>query len=161
MYEVGKMQVDKDKIAQLFEYWCKKLRISPYWDIRLEFVDDLNWGKTGDFKVDCDDRKAILLLNVINPKHENLEEVIIHELFHLKMYPLDQVTESLIIANFQEGTPAYDFAYRQFFISLEQTVAELTKCFLLEFGENKELSYGRCKKQKSYNELFEGLNKLE
>ena len=77
------------------------------------------------------------------------------------MYPLDQVTESLITANFEEGTPAYDFSYSQFFISLEQTVEELTKCFLLEFGDNKELSYGRCKNQKSYNELFEGLKKLE
>lgn len=77
------------------------------------------------------------------------------------MYPLDQVTESLITANFEEGTPSYDFAYSQFFISLEQTVEELAKCFLLEFGDNKELSYGRCKNQRSYNELFEGLKKLE
>ena len=76
------------------------------------------------------------------------------------MYPLDQVTESLITANFKEGTPAYDFAYSQFFTSLEQTVEELTKCFLLEFGDNKKLSYGRCKSQKSYNELFEGLKNI-
>ncbi|ABX43495.1 hypothetical protein [Lachnoclostridium phytofermentans] len=155
------MKVDENKIIQSFEKWCKKLRIIPDWDIKLEFVDDINWRKTGDFKVDCDDRKALLLLNRANPKQENLEEVIVHELFHLKMYPLDQVTESLITANFQEGTPAYDFAYSQFFISLEQTVEELTKCFLLEYGDNKELSYGRCKNQKSYNELFEGLKKIE
>ncbi len=155
------MQVDENKIIQSFEKWCKKLRVSPYWDIRIEFVDDIKWRKTGDLKVDCDDRKAVLLLNIVNPKQENLEEVIVHELFHLKMYPLDQVTESLITANFKEGTPSYDFAYNQFFISLEQTVEELTKCFLLEYGDNKELSYGRCKNQKSYNELFEGLKKIE
>ena len=47
------------------------------------------------------------------------------------------------------------------FFSLEQTVAKLTRFFLLEFGENKELSYGRCKKQKSYNELFDNLKNLE
>jgi hypothetical protein len=155
------MEINKDKIFQSFEFWCKKLRVSPYWDIRLEFVDDISWRKTGDIKIDCDDRKAILLLNIANPKQENLEEVIVHELFHLKMYPLDQVTESLISANFKEGTPGYDFAYNQFFTSLEQTVEELAKCFLFEFGDNKELSYGRCKNQKSYNELFEGLKKLE
>ncbi|MDF2885025.1 MAG: hypothetical protein K0R54_5596 [Clostridiaceae bacterium] len=155
------MKVDEDKIFQLFEFWCKKLRVYPYWDARLEFVDDINWRKTGDLKIDCDDRKAIILINRVNPKQENLEEVIVHELFHLKMYPLDQVTESLITSNFKEGTAAYDFAYNQFFISLEQTVEELAKCFLLEFGDNKELSYGRCKKQKSYNELFQGLKKLE
>jgi len=82
-------------------------------------------------------------------------------LFHLKLYPLDQVTESLITANYEEGTPAYEFAYTQFFVSLEQTVEELAKCFLLEFGENKELSFGRCRNQKSYNELFDNLKNLE
>ncbi len=121
------MKIDRDKTFQLFEFWCKKLRISPYWDVKLEWVDDFSWTKTGDFKIDCDDKKAVLLLNIANPKNENLEEVIVHELFHLKLYPLDQVTESLITANFDEGTPTYDFAYTQFFTALEQTVEELTR----------------------------------
>lgn len=155
------MMIDENRVFQSFDFWCKKLRIVPAWDIRLEFVDDQSWRKTGDIKIDCDDRKAVLLLNRVNPKQENLEEVIVHELFHLKLYPLDQVTETLITSNFKEGTTAYDFAYSQFFISLEQTVEELTKCFLLEYGDNKQLSYGRCKHQKSFNELFEGLKKLE
>ena len=116
---------------------------------------------TGDFKIDCTDRKAVLLLNAANPRQENLEEDIVHELMHLKLYPLDQVTESLIVSQFEEGTPARSFAYRQFFESLEVTVEELTKCFLLEFGEDKELSFGRCAGMKSFNELFEGLNNLE
>lgn len=80
---------------------------------------------------------------------------------HLKMYPLDQVTESLIISNFEEGTPAYEFAYTQFFTTLEQTVQELAKCFLLEFGEDKDISFGRCSGQKSFNELFDGLKDLK
>ena len=84
------------------------------------------------------------MLNAANPEQENLEEVIVHELIHLKMYPLDQVTESLITSHFEEGTPAWDFAYSQSFTALEITVEELAKCFLLEFGENRELSYGRC-----------------
>lgn len=150
----------KEELQRLFDIWCKKLRVVPNWDVKLEFIEDLNWRKTGDLKIDCDDRKAIIMLNVVNPKQENLEEVLVHELFHLKLYPLDQVTESLIISNFKEGTPEYEFAYTQFFTSLEQTVEEMTKCFLFEFGENKELSYGRCKKQKSYNELFDGLKNL-
>ncbi|MDF2540450.1 MAG: hypothetical protein K0S47_168 [Herbinix sp.] len=151
---------DTNLLFDRFEFWCKKLRVSPYWDIKLEYVEDLDWRKTGDIKIDCDDRKAILFLNTLNPKQENLEEVIVHELFHLKMYPLDQVTESLITANFKEGTPAYEFAYGQFFSTLEQTVEELTKCYLHEFGENKNLSFGRCKNQKSYNELFDGLKNI-
>ena len=153
--------IDSKKSQQLFERYCEKLRITPNWDVQLRFVEDLEWRKTGDLKIDCTDRKAILLLNAFNPKQENLEEVIVHELMHLKMYPLDQVTESLITSHFEEGTPAWDFAYTQFFTALEMTVEELTKCFLLEFGENRTLSYGRCDREKSFNELYEGLNSLD
>ena len=120
-----------------------------------------SWSKTGDFRIDCDDRKAVLQLNAANPKQENLEEVILHELMHIKMYPLDQVTESLIVNAFKEGTPAQDFAYQQFFTALEQTVEELAKCFLLEFGEEREFSYGRCSGMKSFNDLYDGLKSIE
>ena len=153
--------MDRETLTALFDKYVKKLRISPAWDVKLELVEDPGWPKTGDFKIDCDDRKAILLLNVVNPKQENLEEVIVHELMHIKLYPLDQVTESLIVTGFEEGTKAYDFAYRQFFTALEQTVEELAKCFLLEFGENRELSYGRCARGRSFNELYEGLKPIE
>ena len=153
--------MERAEITALFEKYIKKLRITPAWDVRLELVEDPTWQKTGDFKIDCDDRKAILMLNFVNPKQENIEEVIIHELMHIKMYPLDQVTESLITSCFEEGTVASNFAYQQFFNALEQTVEELAKCFLYEFGENKEFSYGRCRKGKSFNELYEGLNNID
>lgn len=153
--------MDKEKLTALFEKYIQKLRITPAWDIKLEFVEDPTWPKTGDFKIDCDDRKAILLLNTGNPTQENLEEVIIHELMHIKMYPLDQVTESLITNCFEAGSAASNFAYQQFFTTLEQTVEELAKCFLLEFGENKEFSYGRCSKTKSFNSLYENLRNIE
>ena len=83
--------------------YSAKLRITPIWDVKLELVADPAWRKTGDIKIDCDDRKAILMLNALNPKQENLEEVIVHELMHLKMYPLDQVTESLITVEVGEA----------------------------------------------------------
>ena len=153
--------MDREKCRELFEKYCRKLRITPGWDVQLRFVEDPEWRKTGDFKIDCTDRKAILLLNAANPKQENLEEVIVHELMHLKMYPLDQVTESLITSHFEEGTPAWDFAYTQFFTALEVTVEELAKCFLLEFGEDRAFSYGRCDREKSFNELYEGLKNLD
>ena len=151
----------REELTQIFGKWCKKLRLTPGWDLSLQFVEDPGWRKTGDFKIDCTDRKAILLLNSANPKQENLEEVIVHELMHIKMYPLDQVTESLITSHFEEGTPARRFAYTQFFTALEQTVEELSKCFLLECGENRELSFGRCAREKSFNDLFEGLQNIE
>lgn len=153
--------MDRTEATALFEKYVKKLRITPAWDVKLEFVEDPSWRKTGDFKIDCDDRKAMLLLNAVNPKQENLEEVIVHELMHIKMYPLDQVTESLITNCFDEGSAARNFAYQQFFTALEQTVEELTKCFLLEFGDNKSLSFGRCSRGKSFNDLYDGLANIE
>ena len=152
--------MNKEALSALFEKYVRKLRITPAWDVKLEFVEDPAWRKSGDFKIDCDDRKAILLLNTANPKQENPEEVIVHELMHIKLYPLDQVTESLIASSFEKGSAASDFAYRQFFVALEQTVEELTKCFLLEFGENRELSYGRCESASSFNDLFDGLKRI-
>jgi hypothetical protein len=74
------------------------------------------------------------------------------------LYPLDQLCESLITSNFEENSNAWKFAYAQFFEKLEMTVEELTKCFLLEFGDNKNLSFGRCKTMKSFNELYDGLH---
>lgn len=152
--------MDKEQLEKVFNYWCKKLRVVPQWSVKLSFMDSDDFKKTGDIQIDCDDKKAMLLLNARNPKNLNLEEVIVHELFHLKLYPLDQVTESLITSSFEKDTIGYNFAYREFFQSLEQTVAELTKCFLLEFGDAKELSYGRCQAEKSFNALFDELNNL-
>ena len=153
--------IDRNEVQRLFEKWIRKLRLVPDWDIILEWVEDPAWRKTGDFKVDCSDKKAIILLNGVNPKQENLEEVLVHELLHLKMYPLDQVTESLIQTSFEEGSNGYNLAYCGFFETLEQTVEELTKCYLLEFGENRELSFGRCRMQKSFSELYDGLKNIE
>ena len=153
--------MQKNEIQHLVDKYSAKLRITPIWDVKLELVEDPTWRKTGDIKIDCDDRKAILMLNALNPKQENLEEVIVHELMHLKMYPLDQITESLITSTFEEGTAAQNFAYQQFFAALEQTVEELTKCFLLEIGENRDLSFGRCAKKKSFDELYNGLKELK
>ena len=153
--------MEREAICALFDKYVKKLRITPAWDVKLQLVEDPEWRKTGDFKIDCDDRKAILMLNIASPKQENLEEVIVHELMHIKLYPLDQVTESLIATGFAEGSRESGFAYRQFFTALEQTVEELTKCFLLEFGENRELSFGRCRGGKSFDELYDGLKNIE
>ncbi len=150
----------EQEINVLFAKWIEILRLKNSWDIRLELIDDPLFQKTGDFKVDCDDRKAILMINCLNPKQENLEEVIVHELMHLKLYPLDQLTEGLIDSHYQKSGPEYDAIYTQFMTMLEQTVEELTKCYLGSFGMNTSLSYGRCKSMKSFNDLYDGLKSL-
>jgi|GEM_PF-390768 len=153
--------MEKEQFETLLRKWCGILRITPPWDVKLDLITDPAFRKTGDIRIDPDDRKAVVVLNIASPKQENAEEVLVHELMHLKLYPLDQVTEALITANFEDGSPASDFAYTQFFQNLEITVEELTKCFLAAFGESKSLSFGRCEGQKSFDELYNGLSKLE
>lgn len=149
-----------ETLGPIFEKWRGLLRLKESWDVRLELIDDPEFRKTGDLKIDPDDRKAILMLNARNPRQENPEEVICHELMHLKMYPLDQLTEGLIDSHYKEGTPEYRAAYRQFMENLEITVEELAKCWLAAFGEDRELSFGRCRGMRSFDELFEGLRPL-
>lgn len=62
------MNLKKEKLILIFEKWCKKLIITPNWDVFLRLVEDTDWDKTDNLKVDCNDKKAILLLNVFNPK---------------------------------------------------------------------------------------------
>ena len=79
------MMFDREKAEALFEKWIDILRLKNNWDVKLEFADDDGFTKTGDFRIDPDDRKAILILNGRNPKNENAEEVIIHELLHTRL----------------------------------------------------------------------------
>ena len=37
--------MDKEKASELFEKYIRKLRITPAWDVRLEFVEDPGWKK--------------------------------------------------------------------------------------------------------------------
>ena len=156
----GESRMARRELQDLFEKWIGILRLNNNWDVWLEAVSDPLYQKTGDIRIDCDDRKAILLVNALNPKQENLEEVIVHELLRLKLYPLDQLTENLIDSHYPKDSSGYDTIYTQFTTMLEQTVEELTKCYLGAFGANKDLSYGRCRSMKSFNDLYEGLKPL-
>lgn len=154
------MVYTREIVLPIFERWLEILRLKNGWDVRLELVDDEGFAKTGDIKIDPTDRKAILLLNAANPRQENPEEVICHELLHLKLYPLDQLTETLIDGHYESGTGAYDVIYTQFMVNLETTVEELAKCFLGKYGQDQKLSFGRCQEMKSFNQLFDGLKPL-
>ena len=134
-------------LSHLLNRWQVLLRLRD-WDIQLQMVTT-PWRKTGDIKIDLHDRKAVLLINEANPKNENLEEVIIHELLHLKLWGLDQMLENLLKAVFgdDEKDPRYQFANDQFMDVLETTVEDLTKGYLQLGGEDKELSFGRVQVQ--------------
>lgn len=141
----GYMGVDVNKLEKLINKWQDILRLRD-WDIKLKIVDT-EWRKSGDIKIDMDDKKAVMLINS-NPKFTNLEELVVHELLHLKLWGLDQMLEGFIIQVFGEDEDDIkkEFAMNQFFLLLESTVADLTKGFLKANGCEEELSFGRLQK---------------
>ena len=141
------MKLDENLSKQYLEKWQEILRLRD-WDIKLEFVN-AKWRKTGDIKIDRDDKKAILMINVFNPKQTNIEGLIIHELLHLKLWGMDQMIESLIYSVFgeDEKDPRFEFAYNQFMHELESTVEDQAKAYVFTGAENKDISFGRIQKQ--------------
>lgn len=115
----GYMGVDVNKLEKLINKWQDILRLRD-WDIKLKIVDT-EWRKSGDIKIDMDDRKAVMLINN-NPKTTNLEELVVHELLHLKLWGMDQMLEGFIIQVFGEDDDDIkkEFAMNQFFCCLSQ-----------------------------------------
>jgi hypothetical protein len=137
------MSVDKGKIEEHLRKWQPVLRLRD-WDVQVKMVET-KWRKSGDIKVDLDDKKAVLLINR-NPKTcENIEELVVHELLHLKLYGMDQMIEELLQAVFgkNEDDPKREFAQTQFMMLLESTVEDLTKGYLMASGSQEALSFGR------------------
>lgn len=137
----------KEEIKDILSRWQNILRLRD-WDIKLELVNQ-NWRKTGDVKVDRDDKKAVLMLNVYNPTSQNVEEIIIHELLHIKLWDMDQMLERFLHGVFENDPddPRFQFAYNQFMVLLESTVEDLTKGYMEVGAENKELCFGRLEKE--------------
>lgn len=136
------MPVDVEQLSKLLTKWQDILRLRD-WDIELELVD-ASWRKSGDIKIDPEDKKAIMLINQ-NPKSDNIEELVVHELVHLKLYGMDQMIETLInlVYGQNQDDPKRQFAYAQFMTLLESTVEDLTKGFLSAAQSKEKLSFGR------------------
>ncbi|MCL2188571.1 MAG: hypothetical protein FWC16_06435 [Defluviitaleaceae bacterium] len=131
------------ELHSIMEKWQDILRLRD-WDLKLELVEK-PWRKTGDVKIDLADKTAIVLINNVNPKVENIEEVIIHELLHIKLWGMDQMIEDLLhcVYGTDESDPKLDFANTQFMHMLEQTTQDLAKAFRDLGAEDKSVSYGR------------------
>lgn len=137
---------NKEQVEIFIDKWQDILRLRD-WDIKVQMVET-EWRKSGDVKIDMDDKKAIMLINAY-PKSTNLEELVVHELLHIKLWGMDQMIETLIGTVFgkNDNDPRRDFAMTQFFTLLESTVEDLTKGYLSASGSQSELSFGRMTKQ--------------
>lgn len=136
---------ERDVVGHLRK-WQDILRLRD-WDIKVQVVE-VSWRKSGDIKIDLEDKKAVFLVNR-QPKSTNMEELVIHELLHLKLYGMDQMIEELLLAVYGENEKdsKKEFAETQFMKLLESTVEDLTKGYLTASKSQKLLSFGRLKTQ--------------
>ena len=140
------MPITADETRAVLARWQPILRLAD-WDIDLRLVTGA-WRKSGDVKVDLDDRKAVLLLNA-EPRSENLEETIVHELVHARLYALDQMLVELLDAVFgaDADEPRRAFAETRFMTLLESTTEDLAKALLVASGSPAPLSFGRLREE--------------
>ena len=139
-----KQEITKENIETIVSKWQKILRLQD-WDISVQIVEN-EWRKSGDVKIDIDNKMAILLINK-NPKCENLVELVIHELLHIRLWPMDQMIEELLdIVYGKENSKQKDFGVSQFMGTLESTVQDLTKGYV-ELSNSGQLSLGRLRKE--------------
>lgn len=135
-----------EKIQEKLNRWQDILRLRD-WDVSIRIVET-KWRKSGDIKIDLDCKKAVLMVNA-DGAFSNLEELVIHELLHLKLYELDQMIEEQmdLIFGTDDADPKRQFAYTQFMKILERTVEDLTKGYLAASSHSEPLSMNRLQKQ--------------
>ena len=140
------MTVAERDVVGYLRKWQDILRLRD-WDIKVQVVE-VSWRKSGDIKIDLEDKKAVFLVNR-QPRSTNMEELVIHELLHLKLYGMDQMIEELLLAVYGENEKdsKKEFAETQFMKLLESTVEDLTKGYLTASKSQKLLSFGRLKTQ--------------
>ncbi len=143
------MKIDQKYAEKLLFKWQKTLRLEDY-DIKLKLVDKA-WRKSGDIKIDDSNCQAILMLNNFNPTVSNYEEIIIHELLHLRLWGMDQMIENFINVLYgsdeKKDNKKRDMIYDEFMLKLESTTQNLTKSFVGLGAENKELPFSYLEKE--------------
>jgi len=90
------MRVTRKELQKHLHKWQDLLRLRD-WDIELRIVRT-KWRKSGDIKIDLEEKKAVLLVNhrPYSDKSVNLEELVLHELLHVKLYGMDQMLLDLL-----------------------------------------------------------------
>ena len=140
------MKITKNDIKSFQEKWQKILRLQD-WTIRVVLAEK-DWRKSGDIKIDQDKKNAALMINQ-KVEIQYLEEIVIHELLHLKLWGMDQMIEDLLSSLYgsNENDPKRIFAYGQFMKVLEVTTQDLTKALISATGEERELLFLRVERQ--------------
>jgi hypothetical protein len=138
--------VDEKMIGEYLAKWKPLLSLSD-WDIRPVVVRK-EWRKNGDVKIDSSNRMAALMVK-FDLDTDYLEEIVVHELLHIKLWGLDQMVEESLNALFDENDSEGKryYAQGQFMEELETTTQDLTRALLGAGGFEGDYMFKRVQKQ--------------
>jgi hypothetical protein len=142
---MSEQRVNLETVEQHVTRWQEILRLRD-WDIRSMIVEK-PWRKTGDVKIDTSNRMAMVMINgVADPSV--LEEVVVHELVHVKLYGLDQMIEALMDILYADDMDARKKLNHAFFMELlEETTEDLAKGYLEAAGRWTSPNFTRVDRQ--------------
>ena len=140
------MKLKEEQVDILLRKWQDILRLRD-WDIKPVIVTQ-EWRKSGDVKIDRDNHMAAVMIHETVPE-EHLEEVVVHELLHLRLYGMDQLIEETIniLHGPDDSDPKKQLAIGIFFLELESTVEDLTKAMLTAYCNKTDFWFKRVDKQ--------------
>lgn len=139
--------VDEKSIDEYLAKWQPLLSLSD-WDIRSIVVQKQDWRKSGDVKIDESNRMAaVMIKSDLDPAY--LEQVVVHELLHIKLWGLDQMIEESLNALFgeEDSEGKRVFAQGQFMRELESTTQDLARALLDASGFEGDYLFNRVQKQ--------------
>lgn len=138
--------VDEKSIDECLAKWQPLLSLSD-WDIRSVVVQK-DWRKSGDVKIDeSNSMAAVMIRSDLDPAY--LEQVVVHELLHIKLWGLDQMIEESLNALFgeEDSEGKRIFAQGQFMRELEATTQDLTRALLDASGFEGDYLFDRVQNQ--------------
>jgi hypothetical protein len=138
--------ISEEMIGKQLEKWKPLLSLSD-WDIR-PVVVERQWRKSGDVKIDESNRMAaVMIRHDLDPVH--LQEVVVHELVHIKLWDMDQMLETALNALYGDDPDEgkRDFVQGQFMDRLETTTQDITRALLTANGCTGEFMFDRVSKQ--------------
>lgn len=138
--------VNEKSIDEYLIKWQPLLSLSD-WDIRPVVVQK-DWRKSGDVKIDESNKMAaVMIRSDLDPAY--LEQIVVHELLHIKLWGLDMMIEESLNALFgeEDSEGKRYFAQGQFMRELEATTQDLTRALLEASGFKEQYLFNRVQKQ--------------
>jgi hypothetical protein len=126
--------IGKEALERMARHWQPILGLQN-WTIRVELVEFTRESQSGDVKVD-DVSKTALVLMTKRP-FRNEEQVLLHELLHVVLWPLDRTAMDLAEVA-PKGGREHELGTTMVFRALEPVTEQLTAALLMAAGKEIE-----------------------